>query len=72
MHRSETETLAPCVDCGVETAPSVERGFFVASDLVLCFDCARQRGGRWDEELARWSIEPDIVGVIPLVDPYER
>ncbi len=72
MHRSEAETLAPCADCGAETAPALERGYFVATDLVLCFDCAERRGGRWDEELARWSSDPDLVGVVPIVDPHER
>lgn len=72
MHRSETENLIPCADCGVETAPAIERGFGVASDLALCFDCALQRGGRWDEELARWSTEPDLFGLVPIGDPQER
>ena len=72
VHRSEAEMLIPCADCGAETTPALERGFGIASDLVLCFDCARQRGGRWDEELARWSIEPDLMGLRPTAEPEER
>jgi hypothetical protein len=72
VHRSEAENLVPCADCGSETAPVLERGFAINSDIVLCFDCARQRGGRWDEERAFWSSEPDVGGLTPLVDPHER
>ena len=72
--REQREAEIPlfCVECGVETVARLERGFAISSDAVLCFDCARQRGGRWDEEQARWSVEPDARGLIPLVDISER
>lgn len=72
MHRSEAENQAPCAVCGVETASALERGFDVDSETVLCYACACERGGRWDEERATWSSEPDVVSLVPLIDPRER
>ena len=72
MHRSETLALLPCAECGVETAAALERGFSIDAETVICFDCAVQRGGRWDEERALWSREPDVVGLVRFLDPAER
>ncbi len=72
MHRSESENLVPCVACGAETAASLERAFSIGSDTILCYECAKQRGGRWDEERAIWSREPDVVGLVPLIEPDQR
>ena len=58
MHRSETRQLAVCADCGAEIAPASDRGFAMASDSFLCFECAIRRGGRYDERLDRWDTEP--------------
>ncbi len=71
MHRSGEGELVRCADCGVETAPEAERGYFVSADLLLCFACARRRGGHWDEEKARWSGEPDLSG-LPVRDSERR
>ncbi len=72
MHRSETEGLVPCVVCGVETAAALERGFSIGADSVLCYECAQRRGGRWDEERAIWTREPDVVGLVPSLEPEQR
>lgn len=72
MHRSEAENLLPCADCGAETAAALERGFAINTETVICFDCATQRGAHWDEERALWSSEPDVVGLVPFVDPAQR
>ncbi len=72
MHRSEAETFLPCADCGAQTAAAVERGFSLDAETVICFDCAVRRGGHWDEERALWSSEPDVVGLVPLIDPARR
>ncbi len=72
MHRSERENLVTCVACGSETAGSLERGFSIGADSVLCYECAKQRGGRWDEERAIWTREPDVAGLARPVDPEGR
>ena len=72
MRRSQHEDVLPCVGCGVETAVAVERGFAINAETVICFECAVQRGGRWDEERALWSSEPDVVGLVRIVDPSQR
>ncbi len=72
MRRSDNESVFPCADCGAETAAALERGFAIDTETVICFDCAMQRGGHWDEERALWSREPDILGLVPLLDPAHR
>lgn len=60
MHRSETQRLATCADCGAEIAPATERGFALGSDAFLCFACTVRRGGRYDERLDRWEDAPAV------------
>ena len=52
--------VARCADCGDELDPDMDRGYALGPDAVLCFRCASQRGGTWDESQERWVIEPDV------------
>ncbi len=68
MHRSEASGLVPCSDCGVEVRSGREREFELGTSGVLCFECALRRGGRYDEQLDRWSEEPRIDDLGPAYD----
>ncbi len=68
MHRSESSGLVSCVECGVQLRSGRDREFEFGSRAVLCFDCALRRGGRFDENLDRWSAEPRIDDLGPEVD----
>lgn len=58
MHRSETEELVPCSDCGAEVSIAGARAFTFGSAGVLCWDCAVRRGGSYDAQHERWSTAP--------------
>ncbi len=51
--------LVRCADCGEELSAE-SRGYVVGPDTVICMDCARRRGGEYDEETDRWSAEPAV------------
>ena len=59
MHRFETLEFATCVICGAEIAPARDRGYAAGPDTFLCFACATERGGTWDELHDRWLEAPD-------------
>jgi hypothetical protein len=60
MRRSETAGQADCSECGASVSSGRSREFEFGESLVLCFDCAVRRGGRYDEALDRWSEAPAI------------
>lgn len=57
MDPEETE-LVRCADCG-EEFPVENRSYMVGPDTVICLDCARRRGGEYDEQTDRWSLVPE-------------
>jgi hypothetical protein len=65
MHRSETESLVSCADCGAEVGVATARSYGFGERGVLCFDCALRRGGQYDERLDRWCQPPrtDDLGI---------
>jgi hypothetical protein len=61
MHGSETDDLTTfCSGCGAELSLSGERLFPIGADEVICYACAVQRGGSYDESQDRWAPPPDI------------
>lgn len=64
MHRSEAEGLEQCASCGAEVAAE-DRVFAISDEEVLCFECAIQRGGAFDDPHDRWSREPDVTDLRP-------
>jgi hypothetical protein len=58
MHRSEDRELVSCALCGAEIRPATDRAYQITSRSVLCFDCALERGGRYDEVRDVWSTLP--------------
>jgi hypothetical protein len=67
MHRSETPDLATCAICGAEIVPARDRAYAAGRDTFLCFACATQRGGTWDELQDRW-LEAPVTSGFPLRD----
>lgn len=50
-----------CASCGAQIAESEEedeRVFALDDDSVVCFACALERGGEWDEAEHRWARPP--------------
>lgn len=68
MHRSETENLMRCSDCGVEFQPASERGYTFGVRGALCWDCAERRGGRYDDLHETWVNPPNLKGLSPETD----
>lgn len=62
MELEETD-LVRCADCGEEIQIE-NRSYMVGPDTVICMDCARKRGGEYDEETDRWSVPPETRDLI--------
>ncbi len=69
MHREELEEEVVCASCGTLFSIAEERGFGFGEDLALCFDCATQRGGVYDEETDRWTTEPNVADILQKNPP---
>ncbi len=67
MHRSEEAQYETCASCGTELLPA-ERAFAferaVSEDAVLCYSCAIERGGAYDEVYDRWTKSPDVADLL--------
>lgn len=60
MDPLEWESQDVCVLCGETISPEGERGFAFGADNVLCWECATERGGRYDAERDAWETPPDL------------
>jgi len=63
MHRSEQAQLIPCAACGVEVSQQ-DRAYPFGDDELLCFACATERNGVYDEAHDRWATEPDVADLV--------
>jgi hypothetical protein len=63
MHRSESDEMTLCLVCGAEISVAVDRTFAVTDDTAVCFACAVERGGRYDELHDTWTRAPELSGV---------
>jgi hypothetical protein len=54
------EAPMACADCGAEVFGAADRAFEFGAQLLLCWQCAERRGGRYDAHQERWSTAPDI------------
>jgi hypothetical protein len=59
----DDDTIAVCADCGTEVELDIDRGFRVGERAALCFECAVERGGTYDENDERWLEPPDLEGI---------
>ena len=60
---SDDDTISVCADCGTEVELDTERGFRIGDRAALCFECAVERGGTYDENDERWLEPPDLEGI---------
>jgi hypothetical protein len=60
---SDDDEIAVCAECGTEVEPETERGFRIGERAALCFECAVERGGTYDETEERWLEPPDLEGL---------
>lgn len=51
---------ATCLGCGADIYGDDDRSFAFGPDAYLCFQCAVDRGGVYDEEEDRWLAEPNV------------
>lgn len=63
MHRSEASELDSCASCGEDVAAE-DRSFPFGNESMLCFRCAIERGGIYDEHLDHWDRRPDVVDLL--------
>jgi hypothetical protein len=60
MHRSEADLLIHCSECGSEISLAVDRSYAVTEDEGMCFACAIERGGVYDELHDAWTQAPAL------------
>jgi hypothetical protein len=59
MEQEETE-LSECAECGMEIDLHRDRYFAFSDQGFLCFECAIERGGAYDEHDDSWAVCPDV------------
>ncbi len=59
----DREVSAECGLCGARISLASGRAFEFGAENVLCFDCALERGGRYDEARDVWEVSPDLSGL---------
>ena len=60
--RDEAEVGASCRDCG---EPTGDRAFRFGDTDALCWSCALRRGGRYDADESRWTVQPSTSDLKP-------
>ena len=63
MHRSEARDIQRCWGCGAEVSEGADRVFTFGPDGILCFACASERGGVYDERHDHWDEAPNVGGL---------
>lgn len=59
MHESESERFGLCAVCESEIS-TADRVYSFGVDELLCFECALERHGVFDEQQDRWTSPPDV------------
>lgn len=60
MHREEWDDLLDCNACGEVVSVTTDRVYMIDEERCLCFDCATERGGSFDEAEDRWVRSPQL------------
>lgn len=64
MEREELDQHEPCSDCGALISEGLSPRYDVEEGTVLCVSCAMRRGGQYDGVHDRWTVMPDVTGLI--------
>ena len=59
MDQEEAE-LSECASCGADIDVHADRYFALSDQEVLCFECAIDLGGQYDESRDQWLVVPDV------------
>jgi hypothetical protein len=62
LYPPEDDEYARCADCGTEIC-LFDRAFPLGSRSALCFDCACERDGIYEQWLDRWTVWPRLDGL---------
>jgi hypothetical protein len=65
MHQTETQELLVCRACGAEVS-LLDRTYVLGDNDALCFSCATERGGVYDERYDQWERAPSVTDLPPL------
>ncbi len=68
MYREESDAMGVCGDCGAIVDPERGRGYVGIDNAFLCSECARSRGGTYDEVRDCWVQAPDVGDLIDRQD----
>ena len=60
MHTEDWNELCNCAICGAVISPAIDRTYSITPEIVVCWDCALQRGGSYDVEKDRWLVAPNV------------
>jgi hypothetical protein len=68
MYREESDAMGTCADCGAVVDPDRGRAYQGGGGVVLCSECARSRGGAYDELRDSWVRAPDVGDLVDRQD----
>jgi hypothetical protein len=63
MDIEEAEQTSVCIACGKSIDASTARAFAYGEGDLLCWSCALERGGVFDEDREDWVRPPDLKGL---------
>jgi hypothetical protein len=66
MHREDWDDLLDCSACGDVVSVTTDRVYMLDENSCLCFRCATERGGSFDEDQDRWARSPRLSGEFVL------
>jgi hypothetical protein len=68
MYREESDAMRICDDCGAIVDSERGRGYAGSGNAFLCLECARNRGGTYDELRDSWVQAPKVGDLIDRKD----
>lgn len=63
MEPEEWEVSEACALCGAAIGAEHDRCFAFGTGNLLCWECAAERGGRYDFERDAWDRPPELAGL---------
>jgi len=59
----DREAAEVCAACSASISLEPARSFAFGSGNALCWQCATERGGRYDADRESWDRAPDLAGL---------
>lgn len=70
MQREAGKPETRCAECGTAVDPMRGPVYSDGGRIVLCCRCAGRRGALYDTKLKRWSVLPDLTGLLITYRPH--